>query len=143
MNRVLPVLILSFSVLFSSSLFAEPAKGLNVIVTTADRQTQMMSMVISTMALKKQGKQVNITFCGEAGDLALKTTETPTFLPAKKSPTMLLKGLIEAGADVKVCPLYLPNAGKTTDDLLPGITVAKPPGMTGVLLDQGFQNLTL
>lgn len=142
MYKAISVLMLSFFALFSSNLFAEPAKGLNVIVTTADRQTQMMSMVISTMAVKKHGKQVNITFCGEAGDLALKTTETPTFLPPKKSPTMLLKGLIAAGADVKVCPLYLPNAGKTTDELLPGITVAKPPVMTGILLDQDYQNLT-
>lgn len=142
MHKAISVLILSFSVVFSSNLFAEPAKGLNVIVTSADRQAQMMAMVISTMAIKKHGKLVNMTFCGEAGDLALKTTETPTFLPPKKSPTMLLKGLIEAGAVVKVCPLYLPNAGKTTDDLLPGITVAKPPVMTGILLDQDFQNLT-
>ena len=142
MFKTLPAIILSVSLLFSTSLMAEPAKGLNMVVTSSDHQVQMMAMVISTMALKKHGKQVNLAFCGAAGELALKTTETPTFLPAKKSPTMLLKGLIEAGAKVQVCPLYLPNAGKTTDDLLPGITVAKPPVMTGELLDQDFQNLT-
>ena len=139
---MLSLVILSFSLLLSNSLTAEPAKGLNMVVTSSDQQVQMMAMVISTMAVKKHGKQVNIAFCGAAGELALKTTETPTFLPLNKSPTMLLKGLIEAGASVQVCPLYLPNAGKTTDDLLPGISIAKPPVMTGELLDQDFQNLT-
>ena len=142
MFKTLTLILVGFSLFISARLYAEPANGMNVIVTSADRQVQMMAMVISTQAVKTHKKAVNITFCGAAGDLALKTTETPTFLPPEKSPTMLLNGLIKAGASVKVCPLFLPNAGKSIDDLLPGITVAKPPVMTGVLLDQDYQNLT-
>lgn len=121
---------------------AEQAKGLNVIVTTADRQAQMMAMVLSFQAIKAHGGLVNLTFCGAAGDLALKTTETETFPPLNKSPSMLLKALLDLGATVQVCPLYLPSVNRTPDDLLSGIHVAKPPEMAGRLLDRDFQNLT-
>jgi hypothetical protein len=46
------------------------------------------------------------------------------------------------GASIQICPLYLPNAGKTTDDLIEGITVAKPPVVAGKLLEKDYQNLT-
>jgi predicted peroxiredoxin len=130
------------SALLSTSLAAEPAKGLNVIVTSVDRQTQMMAMVLSVQTMAAHGKPVNLTLCGPAGELALKTTETETFLPSKQSPSMLLSDLIERGAQVQVCPLYLPSAGKTDEDLLPGISIAKPPIMAGKLLDQDLQNLS-
>jgi hypothetical protein len=41
-----------------------------------------------------------------------------------------------------VCPLYLPSVGKTAEDLLPGISIAKPSVMAGDLLDRDFQNLS-
>ncbi len=127
---------------FSSMVQAELAAGLNVVVTSSDRQAQMMAMVLSVKTIKKHGKEVNMVLCGSAGDLALVTTKTATFLPPKKSPTMLLKMLIKSGASVQVCPLYLPSVGKTKDDLIKGITVAKPPVVAGKLLHQGYRNLT-
>jgi predicted peroxiredoxin len=126
----------------SGSAFAEQGKGLNVLVTSADRQAQMMAMVLSVNALAKHGKEVNVVFCGQAGDLALKSTQTEPMLPAKKSPSMLLNKLIQSGATVQVCPLYLPNAGKTTNDLIDGVVVAKPPVLAGKLLDKDYQNLS-
>ena len=118
------------------------AEGLNVVVTSADHQTQLMAMVLSTQTLKAHGKQVNMTLCGPAGDLALKETTTPKLKPKDVSPTMMLKKIMGMGAKVEVCPLYLPNKGKTAADLIDGINVAKPANVAAGLLNKNFQNLT-
>ena len=125
-------------------LSAGQLKGLNVIVTSADAQTQMMAMVLSTMAVKKHKAQVNITLCGPAGDLSDKNVKsTPVKKPDGKTstPKMLMKGLIKAGANVQICPLYLPNAGKDKSVLIKGVTVAKPPVVAKMLLNSDFNNL--
>lgn len=130
-------------VIFGSvSAFADQAKGLNVIVTSADREAQMMAMVLSLQTIKAHGKAVNMVLCGDAGDLALQKTKTEPFKPSGKSPTMLLNKIISMGANVQVCPLYLPNADKTPAALIDGITVAKPPVVAGKLLDEDFRVLT-
>ncbi|WP_458700608.1 hypothetical protein ACKGJI_00470 [Sulfurospirillum sp. 1307] len=137
--------LLVITLTIPTMLSASQLKGLNVIVTSAEPQTQMMAMVLSTMAIKKHKKMVNITLCGPAGDLAVKGMKsTPIKRPDGKSPTpkMALKGLIKAGAKVQVCPLYLPNAGKDKSVLLDGITVAKPPMVAAKLLNDDFNNLT-
>ena len=126
-------------------LSAGQLKGLNVIVTSADAQTQMMGMVLATMAVKKHKAQVNITLCGPAGDLANKNVKsTPVKKPGGKAPTpkKLMKGLIKAGANVQVCPLYLPNAGKDKSVLVEGITIAKPPVVAKMLLNSDFNNVS-
>jgi len=97
---------------------------------------------LSVQTMKEHGKEINLVLCGAAGDLALQSTNTETFLPPKKSPTMLLNALLKMGASIQICPLYLPNAGKTTNDLIEGITVAKPPVVADRLLDKDYQNLT-
>lgn len=142
MKNLCVTLVLAVLLIWADNALAEQAKGLNVIVTSADRQTQMMAMVLSVQTIKEHGKGINMVLCGAAGDLALQSTTTETFLPQKKSPSMLLKALLQMGASIQICPLYLPNAGKTTNDLVMGITVAKPPAVAGKLLDKGYQNLT-
>ena len=137
------LLVIAFAI--PTMLSAGQLKGLNVIVNSAEPQTQMMAMVLSTMTVKKHKKMVNITLCGPAGDLAVKGMKsTPVKRPDGKSPTpkMALKGLIKAGATVQVCPLYLPNAGKDKSVLIQGITVAKPAMVAAKLLDSDFNNLT-
>lgn len=49
-------LIFSVIVFFilGSHLYADNIKGLNVLVTSKDSQTQMMSMVLSMMSLKQK-----------------------------------------------------------------------------------------
>ena len=118
-------------------------KGLNVLITSADTQTQMMGMVLSTMTLKKE-KEVNMVLCSSAGNLALKDSkeEKIKMQGEEKSPQMLLQGLIKQGAKVEVCPLFLPNAGKTEADLIESVTVAKPPVVADKLLDKDYQNLS-
>lgn len=137
------LLVLLSSLVLSTAAVANEnsAKGLNVLVTVKEAQTQMMAMVLSTMALK-QNKEVNVTLCSDAGDLAVKGMESPTLKPQDKSPKMLLEGLIKQGAKVQVCPLYLPNASKDESVLLEGITVAKPAEVAAKLLDKDYQNIS-
>lgn len=122
-------------------LNAGQAKGLNVVLTSGDEQTQMMAMVLSMMTIKKK-KMVNITMCSHGAKLALKSTKTAKFEPAKKSPTMLLKALLKKGANVQVCPLYLPSVKKDVSALIKGIKVAKPPKIATQLLDDEFTTLS-
>jgi len=127
---------------YTTNASADSADGLNVLVTSADHQTQLMAMVLSMQTIKAHNKKVNVLLCGPAGDLALKTTETPKLKPQNVSPSMLLKKIMGMGASVEVCPLYLPNADKTTKELMDGITVAKPPVIAANLLNKDFQNLS-
>lgn len=137
------LLVLLSSLLLSTASFASDnmAKGLNVVITSQDAQTQMMGMVLSMMTLK-QNKEVNMTLCSNAGDLAVKGMESSILKPQDKSPKMMLQALIKQGAKVQVCPLYLPNASKDESVLLEGITVAKPDEVAKKLLDKDYQNLS-
>lgn len=137
------LLVLLSSLLLSTASFASDnmAKGLNVVITSQDAQTQMMGMVLSMMTLK-QNKEVNMTLCSNAGDLAVKGMESPILKPQDKSPKMMLEGLIKQGAKVEVCPLYLPNALKDESVLIEGVTVAKPAEVATKILDKNYQNLS-
>lgn len=140
MKKFLSVVTLGLF-LFSSNAFAEDNKGLNVVLTANDAQTQMMAMVLSMMTIK-QKKAVNITLCSSAGDLAVKGKESSLLKPKNKSPKMLLQGLIKSGAKVEVCPLYLPNANLDKSVLLDGITVANPQNVAKQLLNSDFTTLS-
>lgn len=141
-KKIISSILLASTMLVTSTSFSDQSKGLNLVVTAPERQAQMMAMVLSLQTIKKHGKEVNMVLCGAAGDLALKATKTDTLKPADKSPTDLLNGLIKMGATIEVCPLYLPNVGKTEADLIEGITVAKPPVVAGRLLDKDYTTLS-
>ena len=141
-KKLISSILLVSSVLFSSAVFADQAKGLNVLLTAAERQAQMMAMVLSVQTMKKHGKEVNMVLCGSAGDLALSSTKTEAMKPPGKSPTQVLNALLKMGASVEICPLYLPSVGKSKADLIDGITIAKPPVVAGRLLDTDFTNLS-
>ena len=57
-------LVLLSTLLLSTSAMANDnsAKGLNVLLTSKDAQTQMMAMVLSTMTLKEK-KEVKMVLC--------------------------------------------------------------------------------
>ena len=141
MKKGLLVLLSSLLLTTASIANENSAKGLNVIITSEDAQTQMMGMVLSMMTLK-QNKEVNMTLCSKAGDLAVKDMENAILKPQDKSPKMMLEALIKQGAKVNVCPLYLPNASKDESVLLEGITVAKPAEIASSLLNKDYQNLS-
>lgn len=137
------LLVLVSTLLLSTALIAKDnnAKGLNVLITSSDAQTQMMGMVLSMMTLK-QKKEVNMTLCSKAGDLAVKGIKSPILKPLDKSPKMMLQALIKKGAKVEVCPLFLPNASLEKSVLLDGINVAKPANVASGLLNKDYQNLS-
>ena len=141
MKKGLLVLLSSLLLTTASIANENSAKGLNVIITSEDAQTQMMGMVLSMMTLK-QNKEVNMTLCSKAADLAVKGMESPILKPQDKSPKMMLQALMKQGAKVQVCPLYLPNVSKDESVLLEGITVAKPAEVTNNLLNKDYQNLS-
>lgn len=145
MSKLFSKILLVVAFAIPSMMHASEMKGLNVIITSADAQTQMMAMVLSTMTLKKHKKEVNITLCGPAGDLAVKGMQsTPVKKPDGSAPTpkKAMMGLIKAGANVQLCPLYLPNAGKDKSVLIEGITIAKPPVVAGKLIGEYYNNIS-
>ena len=137
------LLILSSILMLSTASIANEnsAKGLNVIITSGDAQTQMMGMALS-MATLKQNKEVNMTLCSKAGDLAVKGMESPVLKPMDKSPKMILQALIKQGAKVDLCPIYLPNAENAKAELLEGITIATPADGAAKLLNKDYKNLS-
>ncbi|MDY0326773.1 MAG: hypothetical protein RBR07_00825 [Arcobacteraceae bacterium] len=129
------------SVLGVSAFAVENDKNLFVVVTTDDSVTQMMSMVISTQALKK-GANVEILMCGKAGDLVILGSKEVLLKPKDQSPQMMLKNLISKGVNVEVCPPYLPNANKSSTDLIQGVRIADPSLVTDKILDKNTQILS-
>ena len=128
-----------------SFLCSAELKGLNVLMTSADAQTQMMGMVLGGSVLNDQKKALNITLCGPAGNLALKDFTAETVkkpVGTATNPKAALQGLIKAGANVTVCPLFLPNSGKDASALVEGISVAKPPMVAASLTNAEFSNIS-
>lgn len=132
---------LTLGMALTTGAFAGSAKGLNVTLTAQDAQTQLMAMILSMKTLE-QKKAVNIVLCSSAGKLAIKGAKSTILKPLDKSPKMLLQGIIKKGANVKVCPLYLPNAKKDKSALIKGVSVADPKEVAKNLLDTDFQNLS-
>jgi predicted peroxiredoxin len=113
---------------------AEESKpNLFIVVTSADPQTQGMAMVL-TMESMKQGARVDILLCGPGGDMALKGASQVTLKPKNVTPQAMLGKVLDMGVKAEVCALYLPNNGKTPDDLIDGVGVAKPPVIASAML---------
>jgi len=115
-----------------------PADRLVTVVTAADPQTQLMSMVLTTQAVAK-GTAVHVLLCGPAGDIALKDapeSATAGQPPRDMSPQGLLGGIIAKGGRVEVCAIYLPGKGMGPEALIEGVGVAQPPAMADALLDR-------
>jgi predicted peroxiredoxin len=132
-------LILSSVLLASTAAvaLAQDAPKLVTVVTSADPQTQLMSMVL-TMAAAQQGAQAHILLCGPAGDLALRDapeTATAGQPPRNMSPQGLMQMIREkTGTTVEVCAIYLPGRGEDASALLDGIGVAEPGAMAARLM---------
>jgi predicted peroxiredoxin len=143
-NKHLKKVILVTVILASlngSAVAQEVVKGMFIVLTSPEPQTQMMAMVLANQAVIK-GKTVQVLLCGPGGDLALKESKEVILKPGNKSPQMLMKGLIKIGVIVQVCALYLPNRDKTSADLIQGVTAAKPPAIAEALLEPGVKLFT-
>lgn len=130
--------------LLAASLIAAPAlaedpRPLVTVVTAENPQTQLMAMVLSMQAVE-QGHDLHILLCGAGGDLALADapdSATAPQPPRDMSPQGLMQGLMQRGATVEVCAIYLPGLGAGPEALLEGVAVAQPPEMAGAMLAEG------
>lgn len=106
------------------------------ILTSADAQTQLMSMVLTMQSLQ-QGAETRILLCGPAADMALKDAPASATAPQKPkgmSPQGLMQKIMASGGKVDVCAIYLPNKGVDAAALLDGVGAAKPQPMAAELL---------
>lgn len=117
------------------------SESLFVVLTSDDAETQMMAMVLATQSLNKD-IPVRVLLCSDAGDLALKDSESPAFAPVDRSPKQLLMGLMNNGVQVEVCGIYLPNREYTEADLMDGIGNAAPPEVAEFMKQEGVRYFT-
>ncbi len=136
MLKSLTALAVAAATLAGAAAWADDKVNLVTVLTAAEPQTQLMTMVLNMQSVK-QGASVHILLCGPAGDLALKDAPAPATAPQKPkgmSPQGLMQKVMAAGGTVEVCGLYLPNKGVGADALIDGVTPAKPPAMAARLL---------
>ena len=107
--------------------------SLLVVVTSDEPQVQGMAMVLSKQSAAA-GAQVRILLCGPGGDLALQGAPQTKLKPRNVTPQEMLVGLMVDGVTAEVCALYLPNNGKSADDLIQGVGLAKPPAIAATML---------
>ena len=106
-----------------------------IILSSQSPQTQGMAMVLAN-TIADEGATVDVLLCDAAGDMALAQGDGgPQLAPRGFTPGKLLGALVEKGASVSVCALYLPNSVYTETDLAEGVAVAKPPEMTALMRD--------
>lgn len=125
------------------ALAALPARAAEVslvtVITAAEPQVQMMSLVLTLQAVK-QGASAHVLLCGPGGDIALKAAPAAVTAPQKPmgaSPQDMIAKAMQAGAKVDVCAIYLPNKDLPADALIDGIGIAKPDAMAAELMNAG------
>ncbi|MCP1727038.1 putative peroxiredoxin [Natronospira proteinivora] len=100
-------------------------KELFVTVTSDDNMTQGMALVLANQSLD-QGADVRILLCGPGGRLAIEGETGEALAPRDVTPQQLLQRLMDEGAKVEVCAIFLPNTDYGEDQLLEGIGSANP-----------------
>jgi predicted peroxiredoxin len=142
MNKVIILLTALFMSTGLTVLNAQSDHNpLFVVVTSGDAETQMMAMVLATQSAN-QDVPVRILLCSDAGKLALRGYDSPTFAPANRSPKQHLTGLMERGVLVEVCGIFLPNRDYTEEDLLDGVRAASPPEVAEFMRQDGVRYFT-
>ncbi|MCE8036787.1 hypothetical protein [Halomonas sp. MCCC 1A11062] len=112
-----------------------------VILTSESLQTQGMAMILAN-AMQQQGTELSLLLCDAAGDLAVRSyassapINTPPENPAGQvTPEGMLQMLVNQGAQVDVCAIYLPNSDYAQSDLREGIGVAAPGRIAEMMRD--------
>ena len=123
-----------------STVAAVHAEELFVNIHSGNAMAQGAGLVLAGQALEQKAT-VRVLLCDAAGDIALIGKAMPTLKPRNVTPQQMLQGLIQAGAKVEVCALYLPNTGKQASDLITGVTPAKPAEVAAHLLKPGVNTL--
>lgn len=109
-----------------------------IILTSESLQTRAMAMVLGT-TMQEQGTDIHILLCDSAGELAVSAHESPTLEPRGATPEGLMKGMMDNGASVDVCALFLPNSDYAQEDLIEGVGSAKPPEIAEMMTSRGVR----
>jgi predicted peroxiredoxin len=117
------------------------APQLFVTVTGDTAQQRAMPLVLANQATR-QGATVRVLLCDAGGELALNSYQASELAPRGMTPKDLLKSLIERGAVVEVCAIFLPNTPHTQADLMPGIGIAKPQDIAAFMLEPNTRLFT-
>ncbi|MGM0914746.1 MAG: hypothetical protein ACQEXC_12760 [Pseudomonadota bacterium] len=119
----------------------EPQDRALVILTSDSLQTQGMAMILSNN-MQQQGTDLNILLCDQAGDLAVAGYESPEPFKTPEmsevdqmTPEAILGMLIDNGAQVDVCAIYLPNSEYGEADLRDGVGMAAPGPIAEMMRD--------
>ncbi len=112
-------------VVASVALGQDAPSRLFVTVTGERPQAQAMPLVLANQALD-QGAEVRVLLCDAGGQLALKNHQAPSLAPRDITAKDLLARLINRGAIVEVCALFIPNTEHTPEELSEGVGMAKP-----------------
>jgi hypothetical protein len=123
-----------------STAAAVQAAELFVNIHSGSAMAQGAGLVLAGQALEQKAT-VRVLLCDAAGDIALVGQAMPSLKPRNLTPQQLLQGVIQGGAKVEVCALYLPNTGKQASDLIAGVTPAKPAEVAAQLLKPGVATL--
>lgn len=110
-----------------------PHKRLLVTVTTDDNMTQGMAMVLANQAMNKDA-EVRVLLCSDGGRLALEESVGEAMAPRDVRPQQLLQNLVQEGAKVEVCAIFLPNTDYEEEDLMEGVGVAQPDDVADYML---------
>lgn len=111
----------------------EPSKMFSS-VTSGDDHTQFMSMVLSNQAMG-QGQDVRVLLCGPAAKMATNDFDGESMEPSGRNAQQLLMNLINNGATVETCAIFLPNTDYTEADLIDGVTPADPEEVGAYMAD--------
>ena len=126
-NRLVARILIASAmfVLASVALGQDAPSRLFVTVTGERPQAQAMPLVLANQALD-QGAEVRVLLCDAGGQLALKNHQAPSLAPRDITAKDLLARLINRGAIVEVCALFIPNTEHTPEELSEGVGMAKP-----------------
>lgn len=135
-KRLAVLMFLLAGFVLAHSAQADDRDHLLTIVTSDSNETQAMAMILTTQFVQGDGS-AQVLLCDGAAELALADADmgSEVVQPADKSPRQMLGGLMEAGVEVQVCAIFLPNRDETEDDLREGITVASPEAIAEAMAD--------
>lgn len=141
--RGLLALMVVFGLSAGASAHAQddPVRDVFTVVTSESSETQMMAMVLSNQALNK-GAEVRVLLCDGGGTLGIRDEQFPSFAPAERTPQQLLGRLIDEGATVEVCAIFLPNSEYSEADLIDGVGIAKPSPVADYMLREDVKHFT-
>lgn len=122
------VLALAAMPLFAGEHEQGDAQKLLTIVTSDSNDTQGMAMILTTHFVRGGG-EARVLLCDDAANLAVTGSDAGSTVlePAGAAPRQMLQGLLQAGVQVEICAIHLPNRDIVEADLVDGVGVAAPP----------------